>query len=190
MNGGFRAALRAADAIDRANRGLAFFVRWGLLANALLIAGNAISRKFLGVASPTMYDVQPHFFAAAVLLMAAYTFKRDEHVRIDVLSGLLGPRGMAWLDLAGIAAVLLPLCVIAVWTTWPDFVASLMAGETRASRESLSRFPAWIMKGMIPLGFLSLAAQGVAEAARCVAFLAGAAPRPPAAEHPDRRGFA
>lgn len=119
MNGRLRVALRAADAIDRANRRLAFFVRWGLLANALLIAGNAISRKFLGVASSTMYDVQPHFFAAAVLLMAAYTFKRDEHVRIDVFSGLLGPRGMAWLDLAGIALVLLPLCAIAVWVTIP-----------------------------------------------------------------------
>jgi TRAP-type mannitol/chloroaromatic compound transport system permease small subunit len=190
VSGGFQPALRAADAIDSANRRLAFLVRWGLLANALLIAGNALSRKFLGVASSTMYDVQPHFFAAAVLLMAAYTFKRDEHVRIDVFSGMLGPRGMAWLDLAGIALVLLPLCVVAVWVTWPDFVTSFVTGETRASRESLSRFPGWIMKGMIPLGFLSLAAQGLAEAVRCLAFLAGAAPRPLAAEHPDRRGFA
>lgn len=190
MNRGFQAALRVADRIDRVNRQLAFLARWGLLANALLIAGNAISRKFLGVASSTMYDVQPHFFAAAVLLMAAYTFKRDEHVRIDVFSGMLGPRGMAWLDLAGIALVLLPLCVIAVWVTWPDFVTSIVTGETRASRESLSRFPAWIMKGMIPLGFLSLAAQGAAEAMRCLAFLAGAAPRPLAAKHPDRQGFA
>ena len=190
MKAGFQAALRAADAIDRANRRLAFVVRWGLLANALLIAGNAISRKFFGIASSTMQDVQPHFFAAAVLLMAAYTFKRDEHVRIDVFSGMLGPRGMAWLDFAGIALVLLPLCVIAVWVTWPDFVISFVTGETRESRESLSRLPAWIMKGMIPLGFLSLAAQGAAEAVRCVAFLAGVAPRPLGAEHPDRRGFA
>lgn len=190
MSGGFHAALRAADVIDGANRRLAFLVRWGLLANALLIAGNALSRKFLGVASSTMYDVQPHFFAAAVLLMGAYTFKRDEHVRIDVFSGMLGPRGMAWLDFAGIALVLQPLCVIAVWVTWPDFVTSFVTGETRASRESLSRFPGWIMKGMIPLGFMSLAAQGAAEAVRCVAFLAGVAARPVAAEHPDRRGFA
>ena len=190
MKAGFQAALRAADGIDWANRRLAFVVRWGLLANAVLIAGNAISRKFFGVASSTMYDVQPHFFAAAVLLMAAYTFKRDEHVRIDVFSGFLGPRGMAWLDLAGIAVVLLPLCLAAVWVTWPDFVTSVVTGETRASRESLSRFPAWIMKGMIPLGFLSLAAQGAAEAVRCLAFLADVAPRPLGAQHADRQGFA
>lgn len=182
-------ALRAADLVDGANRQLAMCARWGLLANAVLIAGNAASRKVFGVASTSMYDVQPHFFAAAVLLMAAYTFKRDEHVRIDVFSGLLGPRGMAWLDLSGIMLVLLPVCAVAVWATWPQFVVSFMTGETRGSRESLSEFPAWILKGMIPLGFLSLAAQGAAEAVRCAAFLAGAAPRPSGAEHPDRRAL-
>ena len=190
MTAGFAFALGVADHVDRVNRQLALVVRWGLLANALLIAGNAISRKFFGVASSSMYDLQPHFFAAAVLLMAAYTFKRDEHVRIDVFAGHLGPRGMAWLDLVGIALVLLPLCLAAVWVTWPQFVTSYVTGETRASRESLSQFPAWIMKGMIPLGFLTLAAQGLAEAVRCIAFLAGVAPRPRAAEHADRRGFA
>jgi TRAP-type mannitol/chloroaromatic compound transport system permease small subunit len=60
--------------------------------------------------------------------------------------------------------------------TAPEFAQSFASGETRGSRESLSTFPAWIMKGMIPLGFLSLGAQGVAEASRCIAFLAGAAP--------------
>lgn len=169
-------ALRLVALIDVANRWLAAVVRWGLLANAVLIAGNAVSRKLLGVASSTMYDVQPHFFAAVVLLMAAYTFQRDEHVRIDVFSGWLGPRGLAWLDLAGIAIVLLPLCVVTFWVTAPEFARSFATGETRGSRESLSTFPAWIMKGMIPLGFFSLGLQGVAEAVRRIAFLAGAVP--------------
>ena len=176
MSRRFAGALRLADRIDSANRWMAFSVRWGLLANAVLIAGNAFSRKLLGVASSSMYDVQPHFFAAAVLLMAAFALQRDEHVRIDVFSGRLGLRGSAWLDLVGMLFVLLPLCVVAVWVTAPDFAHSLASGETRGSRESLSTFPAWIMKGLIPLGFLSLGAQSLAEAMRCAAFLAGAAP--------------
>lgn len=176
MKSGFEALLRLVQRIDAANRHLALVVRWGLLANAVLIAGNAIVRKVFGVASSTMYDVQPHFFAAAVLLMAAYTLQRDEHVRIDVFAGLIGPRGMAWLDLAGFALVLVPLCVVAAWVSWPEFLRSFLAGETRGSRESLSTFPAWIMKGMIPLAFASLGLQGVAEAVRRAAFLAGVAP--------------
>lgn len=84
MTFGFAETLRIAGRIDTINRRMAFAVRWSLLANAALIAGSAFSRKLLGVASSSMYDVQPHFFAAAVLLMAAFTLQRDEHVRIDI----------------------------------------------------------------------------------------------------------
>lgn len=182
----YKGLLRFADYVDLGTRQLAHLVRWGLLANAVLIAGNAVVRKVFGVASSSLYDVQPHFFAAAVLLMAAYTLKRDEHVRIDVLAGRLGERGLAALDLIGIVLVLLPLCALAVWTTWPEFVRSFLSGETRGSRESLSTYPAWIIKGMLPLGFFTLGLQGVAEAIRCAAFLAGVDVRPRGSEHPDR----
>ncbi|CAN5472592.1 hypothetical protein BH10PSE16_BH10PSE16_04920 [soil metagenome] len=77
----------------------------------------------------------------AVLLMAAYTSKRDEHVRIDVFTGVLGPRGMAGFDLAGIAVVLLRLWVAAVFVTWRDFVTSFVADETCSGREKLNWFP-------------------------------------------------
>lgn len=170
--------LRAAGVIDGMNRRIARAARWCLLANAVFIAGNALSRKLFAVAAPVIYDYQSHFLAAVVLLMAAYTYQRDEHVRIDVFAHHLGDRGLAWLDLGGIALVLLPVCLLTVWVTWPQFVHSLVSGETRASRESLSNLPAWIIKGMIPVGFAMLAAQGVAEAIRCIVFLRGIAPRP------------
>jgi len=171
-------ALKIADGIDRLSTLTASVVRWGLLANALLITVNALSRKFLGIASALAFDLQWHFFAAVVLLMAAYTLKRNEHVRIDVLAGHLGERGMAWLDLFGIALVLLPVCVAMVWASWPQFLDAFVHGQTRANRESTSDLPAWIIKGFIPLGFALLALQGVAEAIRCVASLSGYAKRP------------
>ena len=33
--------------------------------------------------------------------MVAYTLKRDEHVRVDLLAHRLGEHGLAWLDLVG-----------------------------------------------------------------------------------------
>lgn len=107
--------LRFAVAIDAVNRAVARAAQWALLANALLVAGNAISRKLFVVSAPVIYDLQWHFFAAVVLLMAAYTLQRDEHVRVDVLAHRLGERGMAWLDLFGIALVLLPVCALMAW---------------------------------------------------------------------------
>lgn len=171
-------ALRLAAALDAASRAVARAAQWALLANALLVAGNAISRKIFVVSAPVIYDLQWHFFAAVVLLMAAYTLQRDEHVRVDVLAHRLGERGMAWLDLFGIALVLLPVCALMVWVSAPRFLASFASGETRATREAFSDLPAWIIKGFVPAGFALLALQGIAEAIRCIACLSGRLKRP------------
>ena len=173
-----RLLLTIAERIDRANERVAHLVRWGLLANALVIAGNAFSRKFFSVAWTDAFDMQWQFFAAVVLLMAAYTFKRDEHVRIDIFAHRLGERGLAWLDLIGIVLVLLPVCAAMVWVSWPEFVHALQHHETRSTRESTSDLPAWLIKGFIPLGFFMLGLQGIAEAIRCVASLKGLIRRP------------
>jgi TRAP-type mannitol/chloroaromatic compound transport system permease small subunit len=173
-----KSALWIAGRIDGLSAGCANFVRWGLLANALLIAGNAFARKLFSAAWPSAYDLQWHFFAAVVLLMAAHTLNRDEHVRIDIFAQRLGERGLAWLDLFGIALILLPVCAAMVWVTWPQFLVSFLAGETRATRESVSNLPAWLIKGFIPAGFFLLGLQGIAEAIRCVACLQGLVQRP------------
>lgn len=173
-----RAALGLADAAEWTVALVARGARWALLANALLITANAAGRKFLGFAWASAFDLQWHFFAAVVMLMAAYALQRDLHVRVDILTSRLGERGMAWLDLLGILLVLLPVCVAAIWLSYPPVAHAFVSGETRASRESTSTLPAWIMKGLLPLGFGLLALQGAATAVRCVGVIAGIAPRP------------
>lgn len=170
--------LVAAAWIDRTTRLVASTVAWGLLFNALLIAGNAVVRKLFAVGWPVLFDLQWHFFAAVVMLMAAYTLQIDQHVRVDMLSSWLGERRRLWVDLIGLLGVLLPVCAAVVWVMLPPAIHALVAAETRASRESLSDLPAWVIKGFVPAGFLLLALQGVAEAIRCVAALLGQAARP------------
>ncbi len=165
--------LRACEQVtDRA----AAIVRWSLLIDVVLIAGHAFSRKFFGIAHNFVLDLQWHFFAAVVLCMAGYTLKRNEHVRIDVFSHHLGERGMAWLDLAGFALFLLPLCVAMTWFSSPIFIAAFKAGEF--SREVVGGVPRWVMKGLIPVGFGLLAVQTVAEIIKCVGCLKGWWQRP------------
>lgn len=173
-----RDLLILADGIDAFNRRVAGIARWALLANALVITANALARKFFSIAYPSAFDLQWHFFAAVVMLMAPYALQRDEHVRIDILAGRLGRRGLAWLDMTGTILFLIPVCILLVWASWPGFVGALTGLETRATRDSTSDIPAWIMKGLILMGFLLLALQGVAESIRCVAHLKGNTPRP------------
>lgn len=171
-----RQLLATARWIDIGCRACASLGAWALLVGVIVVAANAVLRKTFGITAPVVFDLQWHFFAATVLFSAAYTLQRDEHVRIDILSQRLGPRGLAWLDLVGFASVLIPLCLAMLWLTLPQFHASFVAGETRATRESVSQLPAWIIKGFLPLGFALLALQGTAEAIRCVAFLRGEIP--------------
>ena len=178
MAGAVSILLRAVAAIDALTAAVARVARWALLANALLVAGNALGRKLFSTSAPVIYDLQWHFFAAVVLLMAAYTLQRDEHVRVDIFAQRLGERGMAWLDLVGIVLVLLPICMLMVWATTPSFLAAFTSGETRASDEVGSDLPGWIIKSLVPAGFSLLALQAVAEAIRCVASLTGSLRRP------------
>lgn len=169
--------LLLAARIDRLSEATSNVARWALLLNALVVASNAVMRTFFSIALPSAFDLQWHFFAAVVLLMAAETLRRDEHVRIDVFANRFGERGLAWLDLVGIVAVLMPVCLAMVWIGGGDFLRSFLSGESRATRESVSALPAWIIKGFVPAGFLLLAIQGFAEVIRCVALLRGVARR-------------
>ena len=173
-----RMLLWAVERIDRLSAATARVARWALLANAMLITFNAFSRTLFSRTWADAFDMQYQFFAAVVLLMAAYTFQRDEHVRIDIFAHRFGERGLAWLDLLGILFVLLPVCIAMTWISWPEFLTAFVHGETRATRESTSDLPAWIIKGFIPLGFILLGLQGIAEAIRCIAALTGTLQRP------------
>ena len=58
-------------------------------------AGNAMSRYAFSLSSNVWLEIQWFIFAAIVMLSAAVTLARNEHVRVDVIYGRLPPRGKA-----------------------------------------------------------------------------------------------
>jgi TRAP-type mannitol/chloroaromatic compound transport system permease small subunit len=63
-----RTLLRFAHAIDGLNRTVAQVVRWGLLANAVLITANALSRKFFSLAYASAFDLPMAVFRRSCLV--------------------------------------------------------------------------------------------------------------------------
>lgn len=49
-------------------------------------------------------------FSAVFLLAAAHTLQRDEHIRIDMISGMLPRRVRSWIKLIGHIFMLMPSC--------------------------------------------------------------------------------
>jgi TRAP-type mannitol/chloroaromatic compound transport system permease small subunit len=186
------ALLPVSRVIDTVNLRIGKAVTWLVLFAVLVSAVNAVVRKAFSSSSNAWLEVQWYMFAGIVLLGASYTLLRNEHVRIDVISGRFSRRGLAKIDIFGLIAFLLPMTCILLWLSWPLFANSVVrstAGHTsRGFFEVLAglfdssgwthsdqagglvRWPALLL---LPLGFLLLSLQGFSELVKRFAYLKG-----------------
>lgn len=166
--------------IDRINRLIGGSVIWLVLLMVIISAGNAVIRYAFNISSNAWLEVQWYLFSAVFLLCAGFTLLKNEHIRIDVVTGRFSPRVQAWIDILGGLFFLLPMAVLILWLSWPMVVDSYVRGEMSSDAGGLLRWP---VKILIPIGFVLLALQGVSETIKRIAYLAGAAPDPNKHEH-------
>jgi TRAP-type mannitol/chloroaromatic compound transport system permease small subunit len=159
--------------IDKISTGVGKFTMWLILATTLISAGNAIVRKIFNVSSNSLLEIQWYLFAAVFMLGAGYGFLRNTHVRIDFIANKLSDRTRNWIDIVGIVAVVLPLCVMTIDLSWPYFTRAYESGEMSQNAGGLIRWPAY---ALIPLGFGLLLLQSLSELIKRVAFLRGQGP--------------
>lgn len=162
--------IRVVDAVSTRIGSLAYYL---VLLCVLISATNAVVRKTFQYSSNGLLEIQWYLFAAVFLLGSGYTLLKDEHVRVDVISGRLSSRGRAWIDLFGSVFFLLPMTVLVAWLSWGDFLNAWRLGEVSPNTGGLIVWPARLL---IPVGFSLLALQGLAEVGRRLAFLGGAIP--------------
>jgi len=143
---------------------------WLVLIMTLISAGNAVVRFIFNYSSNGLLEIQWYLFAAVFLLCSPYTLQKNEHVRIDVLSGKLSPRGLAVIDIIGTLFFLLPMVIVVLWLSLPLIAESYKINEMSANAGGLIRWP---VKLLLPIGFTLLALQGVSELIKRIAFLAG-----------------
>jgi TRAP-type mannitol/chloroaromatic compound transport system permease small subunit len=165
-----RLLLKFSAVIDAINEKIGVVCNWLVLLSCLVSGGNAMVRYAYDESSNAWLEVQWYMFAVIVMLGAAYTLKRNEHVRIDLLYMTLSRRGQLWIDILGTLIFLLPTCLILAWLSWPFFMQSYVINEHSSNAGGLIRWP---IKLVLPLGFLLLALQGVSELIKRVAFLIG-----------------
>lgn len=163
-------ALRLARMIDAVNAFIARAAAWLVLAAVLISAGNAISRKAFSLSSNAWLEAQWYLFGAVFLLGAAWTLKRDEHVRIDVLTSRLSKRARDRIDLFGHIAFLIPFAALHVLTAVPFFLLSWRTGEVSSNAGGLVLWPA---KLLVLVGFTLLLAQALSETIKRFAVMRG-----------------
>ena len=156
--------------IDRLNTFLGRIAALFVLAAALISAGNAIMRYAFDYSSNAFLEIQWYLFAGVVMLGAANTLRRNEHVRVDLVYMSVSDRKRLWIDIVGIILFLLPFTIFLAWLSWPIAARALQTGEMSSSAGGLLRWP---VRMVICAGFVLVALQGISELIKRVAALRG-----------------
>ncbi len=138
-------------------------VSWLVLTMVLLVSYDVTMRYFFLSGSVALQEMEWHLFSLIFLIGAAYTFKHDDHVRLDLFykSKFMDDIRRAWINLFGSLFLLLPFCILIIVTAWPFVYQSYIHLEGSPDPGGLPY--RWILKASIPLGFTLLLLQGVSD---------------------------
>lgn len=169
------ALLKLSQLIDALTERIGKSIIWLVLLVTLISAGNAIMRYTINYSSNSFLEIQWYLFGMIFLLGSGYTLMKNEHVRIDVVSGKFSKRGQTWIDIFGIIFFLMPMAIAIMWMSWPIFLLALHSNEQSSNAGGLAVWPARLM---IPVGFFLLVMQGFSELIKRIGFLQGLCPDP------------
>lgn len=161
--------------IDSISEWVGRWVAWLVLFSVLISAGNAVMRKAFNLSSNGFLEIQWYMFAAVFMLASGYTLMRQEHVKIDVVSGRFSKRTQIWIDIVGIGLFLLPFTAMIIKLSLPLVANAYATQEVSSNAGGLIRWPVF---ALLPAGMLLLAMQAVSELIKRVAFLQGLIPDP------------
>jgi TRAP-type mannitol/chloroaromatic compound transport system permease small subunit len=170
FEGGLVDVLKFTRVIDGLSDAFGFVAKWLVLLACVVSAGNATIRYLFNYSSNGWLEIQWYMFAGIVFLGAAQTLRLNEHVRVDLLYSAVSDRTRLWIDIVGIILFLLPAMTYLTYMTIPFFLNSWRLQEISSNAGGLILWP---VKAILPLGFLLLLLQGVAELAKRIAALVG-----------------
>ncbi len=99
--------------------------------------------------------------AAVFMLAAAYTFAREEHVRVDIFYRQFTPKGRALVNAAGAVLLLIPVAIFIIVTSWDYVMISWQIRETSREAGGLIYPFIPILKSLIPVMAIMLVLQGM-----------------------------
>jgi TRAP-type mannitol/chloroaromatic compound transport system permease small subunit len=154
------------DRLDQFSELTGKLVSWLILALVLLVSYDVAMRYLFLSGSVALQEMEWHLFSLIFLIGAAYTFKHDDHVRLDLIykSKFMDEKCRAWVNVFGSLFLLLPFCILIISTAWPFVYQSYDILEGSPDPGGLPY--RWILKASIPLGFALLLLQGISDIIR------------------------
>ena len=147
--------------LDSVSENLGKGIAWLSVAMALVTCVIVVGRKIFSWGSIAAQDSVIYMHAAVFLLAAAYAFKLDGHVRVDIFYRQFSPVTKAWINCCGIIVFLLPFCIYWLLISWPYVASSWRILEVSSEPGGLPAV--FLLKTLIPLAAFTLILQALAE---------------------------
>ena len=136
---------------------------WTCVALVLLVGGSVLARYFFRTGAMWLQELEWHLISPIALFGMSYALLQGEQVRVDVLFERFPALVRRIIEIA----TGLLLVIFAVWMvrlSIPFVMQSFRIGEGSPNPGGLpARF---VLKGLVPLGFVLLAMQGIAHTLR------------------------
>jgi TRAP-type mannitol/chloroaromatic compound transport system permease small subunit len=161
--------------IDALNFRIGKVLSWLILIVVIISATNATVRKVFDTSSNAWLELQWVLFGAIFLLCSPWTLLSNEHIRIDIINGMLPKRWRDSIDVVGHLFFLLPLTVVMIVTSVPFFLRSFQLNEQSMNAGGL---PQWPAKSLVLIGFVLLFLQGISELIKRIAVMRNLIPDP------------
>lgn len=139
-------------------------IAWLTTALVLLFCYDVVMRYLFSSTAVWITEMEWHLFALIFLVGAAYAYRHDKHVRVDVFYSKMSPKGKAWVNLVGILVFLIPWCLVIIRASYryAHYSWTLLEGSPNPGGLPY-RF---IIKFAITFGFILLLLQAIAELCR------------------------
>lgn len=150
---------------------IGYVVMWLTTLLVLVVCYDVFTRYALKESSVAVQELEWHIFGIIFLIGAAYTLRKDRHVRVDVFYTRFSEKTKAWVDLVGSIIFLIPFCVVIIMTSKRFVAQSFLIGEKSPDPGGLPG--RYLLKACITIGFLFLLLEGISIVFRSVLTLTG-----------------
>ena len=142
---------------------------WFVVLMVLITCTVVVMRYVLGLGSVLLQDVVLYLHASLFLLGASFAFKRDSHVRVDILYRDLSIKRKSLINLLGNLILLQPLCIVIFLYSWGFVEFSWRIMEISPEPEGLPFV--YIQKTLLLLMSFLLWMQSISEILKAIFLL-------------------
>lgn len=161
----------AARRIDAVNEAVGRAASWLVFACVVLCAATALLRYVFSIGFIWMQETYVAAFGLTFMLMAGYTYLKDQHVRVDIVHGRLSPRARARVEIAGVLVFLFPWLATLAVAGAPFILGSWRILEPSSTPGGLP--VVFLVKTVIWVFCALLGLQGVSVLLRAILVLRG-----------------